>query len=79
MVNIFSRVDGSNIESKETISLTPAQVSQTKIKSSTNKRKGSKTMIEIKGPVNPSIENIRTENSKMDESDVMLEDRRLKT
>ena len=31
MVNIFSRVEASDIESKETISLTPAQVSQTRM------------------------------------------------
>ena len=36
-------------------------------------------MIELKGPTTTTIENIKTENSKMDESDVMIEERRNKT
>ena len=73
MVNVFSRVDGSNIESKETISLTPIDVSHTKIKDSAHKRKGSKTLIELKGHSRNKNNKLRTENSEMDDSNVMIE------
>lgn len=74
MVNIFSRVEASDIESKETISLTPAQVSQTKmiVKNRSHKRSTASNKMELKVS---TIDNVRTENSKMDDSDVLIEER----
>ena len=74
MVNIFSRVEASDLESKETISLTPpGRVSQQKMQNPSYKKVTNK--LELKG----NIENIKTENSKMDDSDIMIEERRHKT
>lgn len=79
-MNIFSRVEVSDIESKETISLTPGRISQTKMQMQSSYKKPMADVIpEDQTPT--QVDNIKTElsHNKMDESDILIEERKHKT